>query len=106
MLIEILIEDFGLTCDIANDGVQAIDIYNPTIHKLILMDENMPNMHGIEAMKILHEKYKETCGPIIALTAKAMDGDKEKFLNLGMDGYITKPIDEDILYNTLVEFLA
>ena len=106
MLIEILIEDFGLTCDIANDGVEAIDIYNPKVHKLVLMDENMPNMHGTEAMKSLHEIYKEKCGAIIALTAKAMDGDKEKFLNLGMDGYITKPIDEDILYNTLVEFLA
>ena len=106
MLIKILIEDFGLTCDIANDGLEAIDIYNPKTHKLVLMDENMPNMQGVEAMKILHEKYKENCGAIIALTANAMEGDEEKFLNIGMDGYITKPIDEDILYKTLVKFLA
>ena len=106
MLIKILIEDFGLSCDIANDGQEAVNMYVPSIHDLILMDENMPNMHGVEAMKILHDKHKEKCGVIIALTANAMDGDKEKFLNLGMDGYITKPIDEDILYNTLVKFLA
>ena len=65
----------------------------------------MPNMNGIEAMKILKEKYKDECTPIIALTANTMEGDKEKFLALGMDGYVSKPIDEDELYSALVEFL-
>lgn len=100
-----LVEDFGLTCDIANDGVEALDLYNPEKHKLILMDENMPNMNGLEAMKILHTRYKEKCGAIIALTANVMAGDKERFLSAGMDGYIAKPIDENELYTTLVKFL-
>ena len=105
MLIRMLVEDFGLTCDMANDGVEATDIYNPQKHALVLMDENMPNRNGLEAMKLLQEKYKEKCGAIIALTANAMAGDKEKFLKAGMDGYIAKPIDEDELYTTLVKFL-
>ena len=105
MLVRMLIEDFGLTSEIANDGIEAVEIYNPDIHKLILMDENMPNMNGIEAMKILKEKYQDKCGTIIALTANAMEGDREKFLSLGMDGYISKPIDGDELYRILKEFL-
>jgi len=105
VLITMLLEEFGITCDIANDGAIAIEMYNPKLHKLILMDENMPNMNGIEAMKVLKEKYKDRCTPIIALTANAMEGDKEKFISLGMDGYISKPINETILYTTLQEFL-
>jgi len=105
MLITMLLDEFGLTTDIANDGVEAVDIYDPKTHNLILMDENMPNMNGIEAMKILKEKYKEECGAIIALTANAMSGDREKFLAQGMDGYISKPIDEDKLYIEIKRFL-
>ncbi|MEA3227506.1 MAG: ATP-binding protein [Campylobacterota bacterium] len=104
MLVKMLIEEFGLTCDIANDGIEAVDIYNPNIHDLILMDENMPNMNGIEAMKVIKEKYKDRCTPIIALTANAMIGDKDRFLKLGMDGYVAKPIDEDLLYLILKDY--
>ncbi len=105
MLIGMLIEDFGLSCDLANDGLEAVNMYDPNIHKLILMDENMPNMNGLEAMRIIQEKHEEKCGAIIALTANAMAGDKERFLEAGMDAYLAKPIDEDVLYNTLVKFL-
>ena len=101
MLIKIFLTDFGLSCDIANDGIEAVEMYDPSIHALILMDENMPNMNGIEAMKILKLKFQEDCGAIIALTANAMEGDKQRFLDAGMDGYVAKPIDEDVLYNTL-----
>ena len=103
MLVEMLLEEFGVSCDIANDGVEAVELYNPDIHAMILMDENMPNMNGIEAMKIIKNKYKERCGAIIALTANAMDGDRARFLELGMDGYISKPIDEKELFDTIQE---
>lgn len=105
MLIETLIKDFGLTCDIANDGVEAVNIYNPNQHSIVLMDENMPKMSGLEAMKILHEKYKERCTTIIALTANSMQGDREKFLEAGMDAYLTKPINDNLLYQKLKFFL-
>ena len=105
MLIKMLIEDFGLTCDIANDGLEAVEMYKPDTHELILMDENMPNMNGTEAMKAIREKHQDKCGAIITLTANAMQGDRDKFLNLGMDEYIAKPIDEDELYRIVKEFL-
>lgn len=106
MLIRVLLEDFGLSCDVVNDGKEALDIYNPNKHALILMDENMPNMSGTESMQAIRSKYKEACTPILSLTANAMEGDREKFLKAGMDGYITKPIDDDKLYETLEKFLT
>jgi len=93
MLIELLLQEFGITCDIVNDGEEAVNKYDPNVHSFILMDENMPKMNGIVAMKILKEKYKKDCGKIISLTANTMSGDKEKFLKLGMDDYLSKPID-------------
>ncbi|MEA3228038.1 MAG: DUF3365 domain-containing protein [Campylobacterota bacterium] len=105
LLIRLLLEEFHITCDIVNDGVEAIEIYDPTLHSMILMDENMPNMNGREAMRILKDRYKERCGPIITLTANNMKGDREKFLALGMDGYISKPIDEDDLFDEINRLL-
>ncbi len=105
MLIEMLLEEFGITCDIANDGLEALDMYNPDIHAMILMDEDMPNMNGTEAMKKIREKYQDKCGAIIAVTASSMAGDRERFLEAGMDEYISKPIDEDILYKTIKQML-
>ena len=105
MLVKMLITDFGLTCDVANDGLEAIAIYDPLKHQLVLMDENMPNLNGLEAMKVIREKYKKETTPIIALTANTMKGDRERFLSLGMDEYLPKPIDEDELHKTLKSFL-
>ncbi|MDF1875495.1 response regulator [Sulfurimonas sp. SAG-AH-194-I05] len=105
ILVEMLLEDFGLTCDMANDGLEAIDMYKPHKYNLVLMDENMPNMNGLEAMKVLRKKYKDSCSPIISLTANAMAGDRDRFLKAGMDGYVVKPIDEDDLYHTLAKYL-
>jgi len=105
LLITMVLDELGVTCDIANNGVEAVELFRPSKHKIILMDENMPIMNGIEAMKALHKKHKEKCAPIIALTANAMSGDRERFLKLGMDGYIAKPIDNDELYYILENFL-
>ena len=106
MLVEMLLEEFGVTCDIANDGLEALEMYNPEIHKMVLMDEDMPNMNGTESMQKIREKYQDRCGPIIALTASFMAGDREKFLEAGMDAYVSKPIDENILYNTMKDLLS
>lgn len=106
ILLSMFLEDFGITCDMANDGLEAVDIYDPQIHKIVLMDENMPNMNGIEAMKIIKERYKDRATPIIALTANSMDGEKERFLKEGMDGYLSKPIDEEQLYKVIKSFIS
>ncbi len=106
LLIRMLIEEFGLSCDIASCGEEAVNIYNPELHELILMDENMPNMNGLEVMNVLREKYKENCCAIVAVTANSMSYDRERFLQAGMDGYLSKPIDEDELYSTIKMFLT
>jgi len=106
MLIQMLLEEQNISCDIANDGLEALEIYDPSKHQLILMDENMPNMNGIIAMQKIKEKYGDKCGAIIALTANNMEGDKERFLKEGMDSFISKPIDEEILHKVLKKFLS
>ena len=93
LLIELLLKEYGITCDLVGNGEEAVEKYDPALHSFILMDENMPKMNGLTAMKMLRKKHKERCGKIIVLTANTMSGDKERFLKLGMDNYLPKPID-------------
>ena len=62
-------------------------------------------MNGTESMKKIREKIGEKCTPIIALTANAMEGDKDKFLGAGFDDYISKPIDEETLNKIMNKYL-
>ena len=105
VLVRILLEDKGLSCDFADNGEVAVQMYDPKVYNLLLMDENMPVMNGLEAFEIIRERYKELCGPVVALTANALVGDKEKFLNAGMDDYIAKPIDDEDLVRVLQKYL-
>ena len=105
MLIQVLLENFGLTCDIANDGIEAVEIFGKKKYDLVLMDESMPNLTGVEAMKQIRAKYNTTV-PIIALTANVMEGDRERFLSEGMDGFISKPVDYQGLYTALKSYLS
>ena len=104
MLIGILVDELGLTYKIVNDGNEAVAMFAKEKFDLVLMDENMPNLNGIEAMKKIHSLYGDSI-PIVALTANAMSGDKEKFLKAGMSGYIPKPIDNEELYRVLKTLL-
>jgi PAS domain S-box-containing protein len=105
LLIKALLEKFDLECDIAEDGEIVVSMFNEQEYDLILMDENMPKLTGLQAMKIIKENYKSQI-PIIAVTANNMAGDKEKFLKEGMDGFIGKPIDEMKLYKLLLKYLG
>jgi len=97
LLMGILLDDLGLKISIANDGAEAVKLFSEKDFDIILMDENMPNMNGIEATKKIRAiKYKKQI-PIIAVTANALKGDKERFLKAGMDEYLSKPIDSDKL---------
>ena len=104
MLIGILIDELGLTYTMAKDGLDAIEKFSKEKFDLVLMDENMPKLNGIEAVKEIYNLYGDSV-PIVALTANVMSGDKEKFLAAGMDGYLSKPINEEELYNMLKSFL-
>ena len=94
--------------DIANDGVEAVEKFMEFKYDSILMDENMPNMNGLEATKRILEIEKEKSlvhTPIIALTANSVDGAENKFLSAGMDGYLTKPIEKNLLYRTIANHI-
>lgn len=84
----------GHKIHIANNGQQALEKYVPGKFDLILMDIQMPVMDGITAVKKLRETYAEL-PPIIGLSANAFEGDREKYLKLGMDDYLTKPFSKD-----------
>ena len=107
MFMKVILNKMGLTFDIANDGFEAIEKFKNNTYDLILMDENMPNMNGIEATKKIREIEKQnnlTHTIIVALTANALEGDKERFILAGMDDYLSKPLDVEKL-KTILEKL-
>ena len=102
-LISIYIANTSATLDIANDGVQAVEMAMKNEYDLILMDMHMPNMDGIQAITILRENgYTK---PISALTANAMQQDQDRFSNAGSDDFLSKPIDENVFYLLLEKYL-
>ena len=93
----IMLGYLGLSADLANDGVEAIDAIKSQDYDLVLMDWQMPRMDGLEATRKVR-LYKDIVQPIIiAVTANAMSGDVEKCLQSGMNDYLSKPIEKDKL---------
>jgi CheY-like chemotaxis protein len=94
-LIRAVLSNFNLEITLANNGQEALDLRRNNEYDLILMDIQMPVMGGIEATEAILE-FEHTEGlehiPIIALTANALQGDREKYLRAGMDDYVSKPI--------------
>ena len=108
----LILEEMGLTADVAGNGVEALEALknapqeNP--YTLILMDCQMPEMDGFESTRQIRAGAagnRYTTIPIVAMTANAMKGDKERCTSAGMDDYLTKPIDEDALQVTLRRWL-
>ncbi len=108
MLIEILLEELNLEVSIANDGVEAVDMYKDNSYDIVLMDINMPNKNGLEAMLDIrtYEKTEGAFTPIVALTANAISGDKEKYIQDGFDDYLPKPIDTALLTKILQRYIS
>jgi len=92
----------GCTCEIVADGLLAVQAVARQQYAAVLMDCQMPGMDGLEAARRIREWEAATAGarrvPIIALTAEAIQGDRERCLSAGMDGYVTKPIDAEELF--------
>jgi two-component system CheB/CheR fusion protein len=101
MLIQLILSDFGFECDIAENGKIVLKKLQEKEYDLILMDLHMPEMNGYETTdyirNIMHLKI-----PIIALTADVASIDIEKSKKIGMDDYISKPIDEKLLYSKII----
>lgn len=103
ILIGELLKNYSIKYDIAENGAKAVEMAMEKSYDLILMDINMPELNGIEATKKLREAFDDTL-PIIALTANASNGDEEYFISVGMDDYLSKPIDTTKLENILNKF--
>ncbi len=101
IIAEELLQSVGYTLDIANNGQEAIDMLNNSSYDLVLMDIQMPIMDGLTATQAIRQNSKFEHIPIVAMSAHAMTGDKEKSLKSGMNDHITKPIVPNILYATL-----
>ncbi|WAC43167.1 CHASE domain-containing protein [Pseudomonas sp. SL4(2022)] len=100
-----LLDELGLVIGSAKDGVEAIACYEREPFDLILMDMAMPVMDGYTATRLL--KGEHACAiPIIALTAHAMNGDREKCIAAGADDYLAKPVSREALLDMLVRWLA
>ncbi len=108
-LIKRILEEHGITVDIANNGLESFEKRRSGNYDLLFMDIQMPVMDGIEAThEILDYEEDEALPhiPIVALTANALKGDRERFLAEGMDEYITKPIETTELLYILNKFLS
>ena len=104
-LMEMLLEAKGYILLEAIDGEQAMDVATTERPDLILMDIQLPKMSGLEVTKKLRQLPAFNHIPIIAITAYAMKGDKEKFIEAGCDAYLPKPIDTRELPKVISEML-
>jgi two-component system cell cycle response regulator DivK len=87
----------------ARSGIEAIELATTKAPDLVLMDIQLPDLDGVEALAGLRGDRRTAAIPVVALTAQAMDGDRERFLAAGFDGYISKPVDILALVATVRE---
>ncbi len=99
-LITALFAQYNITIQVAVNGKEVVEKIRTNNFDLVLMDMEMPVMNGYEATSIIRNKLKNNIS-IIALTANARPGEKEKCLQHGMNGYVSKPIDTGDLFNTI-----
>ncbi|MDH4263346.1 MAG: response regulator [Spirochaetia bacterium] len=103
-LIKIMLEKMNHDADIVANGVEAIKMINQNTYDIVLMDIEMPELNGIETVKLLREKYNIKL-PVIALTANIYTEDKIKYLAAGMDDIIQKPYNQDEIMNIIEKWV-
>ena len=104
LLMRTLLDDFGFNCDIAANGKIAIEKLRIKEYDIILMDLQMPVMNGFETTEYIRKTLKSAI-PIVALTADVTTVDLEKCKEVGMNDYISKPVDERLLYSKIIGIL-
>ncbi|MCP4345765.1 MAG: response regulator [Desulfobacterales bacterium] len=108
-VVRAILENFGFFFDIANNGKQALKILKENDYDLVLMDIQMPEMDGIEATKIIRDPGSDVRDhniPIIAMTAHAMRGDRDHYIEAGMDDYVSKPLNPDEVFAAIRNLLS
>jgi len=103
-----ILEKLGWKVTAVGNGQEVLNILSNQTFDVILMDDHMPLLSGIEATQVIRREEKQTGHhvPVIAMTANAMAGDREKYLASGMDGYVSKPIDRNLLYEEIVNLVT
>ena len=100
-----LLEAFGATIEIAENGLEALEMVKKRRYDLILMDVQMPVMDGLQATAAIRQLPGWQTVPIIAMTANAYGEDRQKCLNAGMNDHLPKPVSPDLLYGMLINWL-
>lgn len=90
----LMFESLGHNITIVDNGLQFLEVYQPNLFDIIFMDIQMPEMDGLTAIEKIREKH-ENLPPIIGLSANAFEGDREKYMGMGMDEYLIKPVKKD-----------
>lgn len=107
-LVEFLLEEGGYEIVKATSGEEALAITRESVSTapdLILMDIHLPGMDGLSVVRAMKAEPRTSTVPILALTAHAMRGDKDRFLEAGCDGYISKPIDVKTFIASIEQYL-
>ncbi len=100
-----ILQSSGVIVEPAGDGLEAVEKLWEGSYDAVLMDIQMPGMDGLKTTRILREYARFDTLPIIAMTAHAMNGDREKSLSAGMQDYIAKPIEPSVLLSTLARWI-
>jgi CheY-like chemotaxis protein len=98
-----MLENLGVTADVAEEGKQAVDIFDAAKHQLVLMDLNMSGMDGYEATRILRQRGETV--PIIALTANMPSDVQSRIQAAGLTDIVSKPFNPEDLYNVIVKYV-
>lgn len=104
-----ILKNSGFHTDTVNNGKEAVLRLETSTYDLVLMDVQMPEMDGFEATRVIRDNTSAVSNhriPVIAMTAHALDGDREKCLKAGMDDYIAKPIDREIFLETIHRWIG
>jgi signal transduction histidine kinase/ActR/RegA family two-component response regulator len=105
-LVSALLNKSGYSVTIAANGIEALEALQKTDFRMVLMDVQMPVMDGLETTRRIRRDPRWQSIPIVAMTARAMEGDKQSCLSVGMNGYISKPIHAAHLLSVVEEFSA
>lgn len=103
-LVKEMLELMDIKVDLADDGREALDLYQKNDYDLVLLDIQMPEVDGLQVAREIRKMSKKQ-PVIIAITANALEGDKEDCLNAGMDDYISKPVEINHLEEVLKKYI-
>jgi CheY-like chemotaxis protein len=101
-----MLEDVHIVVDLAEDGLQALQMARETPYALILMDMQMPRMNGIESARRIRADSLNRDSPIIAMTANAFAEDRKACLEAGMNDFLSKPVEPERLLETILKWLS